>query len=181
VLDRLHERMSGTRIVLLVIVTLAVLREANAKDMEFAKYPGEAALVGRPAQPQMQLAKARRFRSVLRSAAAEGPNFNGHFRVVHWGCGTNCIEWAVIDLIDGRVWFAPEEASSCWAPEPEGLEWPEWIEVHVSSRLLYLHECSGDGKRDRTFDQRHVYVWRSNGPVILRTEPFRAKGDSAVK
>jgi hypothetical protein len=126
----------------------------------------------------MRLRKARTFKTVLRTAAAEGPNFNGHFRVVDWGCGTNCIEWAVIDLTDGRVWFAPEEAASCWAPEPPGLQWPNWIDVRMNSRLLYLHECAGDGKQDRTFDQRHVYEWRDGRPVLVRTEPFRAKGDA---
>jgi hypothetical protein len=123
----------------LLLSSAAVGRPAES---EFAKYPGAAPLVGRPASPQMHLAKARRFRTRLRTEAAEGPDFNGHFRVAAWGCGTNCIEWAIIDLTDGRVWFAPEEAHSCWAPEqPPGLNWPNWIEVRKDSRLLYLHEC----------------------------------------
>ena len=130
----------------------------------------------------MHLRKARRFRTVLRIGASQGPNFNGHYRVLHWGCGTNCIEWAAVDLRDGAVWFAPEPAGSCWAPEEPDLEWQDWIETHVASRLLYLYECStGPGTGRRTFDLRHVYEWRSGAPVLLRTETFIAKGDERSK
>jgi hypothetical protein len=124
------------------------------------------------------LRKARQFHTVLREAASQGANFNGHYRMVGWGCGTNCIEWAVIDLIDGKVWFAPEPAGSCWAPgEPRGLKWPDWIEARNASRLFYLHECIPPGEGERTFTARHVYEWHDGRPVLLRTEPFLAKGD----
>jgi hypothetical protein len=148
------------------------------QDPAFAKYPAEPAMHGSPVQPQMLLPKARRFQTVLRNAASEGPNFNGHYRVAKWGCGTNCIEWAVIDLTDGKVWFAPEPAYSCWAPgEPSGLEWPEWIEIRIDSRLFYLHECIPGGESERTFNKRHAYEWRGDRPTLLKTEPYLAKGE----
>lgn len=68
-----------------------------ATASEFDKYPGEEPLTSEPAAPQMSLPKARKYRTVLRRAAMDGPNFNGHYRTVLWGCGTNCVEWASFD------------------------------------------------------------------------------------
>ena len=45
----------------------------------------------------------RRYRTVLRLAVPEGPNFAGHYRLVHWGCGTSCAMFAVVNLRTGRV------------------------------------------------------------------------------
>jgi hypothetical protein len=165
----------------LVLVLALSSGSAVAQDSDFVKYPGELPLTRPPATPQMRLRKARLFRTVLRTAAAEGTNFNGHYRTVYWGCGTNCIDWAVIDLADGTVWFAPQPALSCWAPEePQDLDWPDWIEVQPTSRLLYLHECEhGFARGRRTFDIRHVYEWREGKPVLLRTERFTVEKAAA--
>jgi len=40
---------------------------------------------------------AKRFRTVLRSALKDGPNFAGHYSIATWGCGTQCLSYAVID------------------------------------------------------------------------------------
>jgi hypothetical protein len=162
----------------LAIAMVALAAATAAADVEFDKYPGEHTLSSAAVEPQMSLRKARRYQTLLRRAAAAGPNFNGHYRTVHWGCGTNCIEWAAIDLESGAVWFAPKPALSCWAPdEPSDLQWPDWIEVRPSSRLLYLHECEhGFSVGRRVFDIRRVYEWKEGRPVLLRTERFTIEG-----
>jgi hypothetical protein len=89
---------------------------------------------------------ARRYRTVLRLAAAEGPNFNGHYRVARWGCGTNCLDWAIIDLMSGDTWFPSEQASNCWAPhESDRANVPDYFELRLGSSLLVLNECLGPG------------------------------------
>jgi hypothetical protein len=156
----------------------AVVQTAPLDSAEFEKYPGEPLFRGKPAAPQMQLARARQFRTVLRLAAAEGPNFNGRYHVVRWGCGTACLEWAVVDLSNGRVWFASERSELCHAPDepPDAFkDWPPRIEARIDSRLLYLNECSRTGGvAERALDIRRVYEWRrgASAPVLLRTEPF---------
>ena len=138
---------------------------------EFARYPAAAPLSGSPAPPRLDTPKARKFRTVLRQAAQEGPNFNGHFRLTHWGQGSNVIEWAVIDLQDGRVWFAPEPANSCWVPtEPSDAVVPEWHEVHVDSALFYVHGCRSGSAATRTFDTRYVYLWKDGAARLIRQE-----------
>jgi hypothetical protein len=128
-------------------------------------------LRGKPVAPLLNTPRARQYRTVLREAASEGPNFNGHFTVARWGCGTNCLEWAVINLDTGAVWFAQRPALSCWVPNDEKEETvPDWFNMRVGSSLLYLHTCSPGWKGTRTFNRRSVYVWRASGLRLLREE-----------
>jgi hypothetical protein len=53
---------------------------------------------------------AKTYRTVLRLAMAEGPNFAGHYRVAIWGCGSSCAMFAVINLKTGRVMTAKDLA-----------------------------------------------------------------------
>jgi hypothetical protein len=56
--------------------------------------------------------KAKRYRTRIREGAAEGPNFAGHFTIVGWGCGTSCVQWAIVDAQTGAVYFPPDEIAS---------------------------------------------------------------------
>jgi len=69
--------------------------------------------------------KARRFRTVLRRGAEEGPNYAGHLTVVTWGCGTSCIDVALVDARTGRV-----------TPSPIGAGYG--VQHHLDSRLLVI-------------------------------------------
>ena len=69
--------------------------------------------------------KATRFRTVLRRGAAKGPNYAGHLTVVTWGCGTSCIEVALVDARTGRV-----------TPSPIGAGYG--VQHHLDSRLLVI-------------------------------------------
>jgi hypothetical protein len=148
----------------------------------FAKYPAASHLRARPHALLLDTAEKRRFRTMLRTESAEGANFNGHYRVASWGCGTNCIEWAIVDLASGKVWMAPEQAHSCWVPEaPDDPEIPDWFEMYKSSSLLYLYTCR-DRENERTFDSRSVYVWSAGSLTLLRVEPVRSRrGDATLR
>ena len=56
---------------------------------------------------------AKRFRTVLRSALKDGPNFAGHYSIATWGCGTQCLSYAVIDAATGRLAAATGLDFSC--------------------------------------------------------------------
>jgi hypothetical protein len=83
----------------------------------------------------------RLFRTRLVQAAKEPPNFATHYRFTKWGCGSECISGAVVDLATGQV-IAPPLAersdtvmrfSVCQsAYEGSG------IEVRLESRLMIL-------------------------------------------
>lgn len=42
------------------------------------------------------------FRTTVSEQVAEGPNFAGHFTFVRWGCGTDCLAYAIIDTVTGN-------------------------------------------------------------------------------
>jgi hypothetical protein len=47
--------------------------------------------------------RSKRYRTQLRNWGKEKPNFAGHYILATWGCGTSCMEIAVIDAITGKV------------------------------------------------------------------------------
>src|SRR5713226_1165513 len=59
---------------------------------------------GRPAPVKLSTAEARRYRTVIRQGAREGPNFAGHYTIVTWGCGAGCVQFAIVDAKTGAVY-----------------------------------------------------------------------------
>lgn len=51
--------------------------------------------------------KARSFRSRLREAIGQKPDFAAYYRIVAWGAGTMAQTTALVDARDGKVYFAP--------------------------------------------------------------------------
>jgi hypothetical protein len=69
----------------------------------FADYPAPRRTAARPARPLLASAEARHYRTMIRVGAAGGPNFAGNFTIVRWGCGSGCVDWAIIDARTGRI------------------------------------------------------------------------------
>jgi len=84
------------------------LSDAPQNAPRFERYAVPVARVAHA--PRIDLAgnrRARDFRTRLREAAEEGaksgPNFAGHYALASWGCGTGCLDWALVDLKTGKV------------------------------------------------------------------------------
>lgn len=150
---------------------LIALHTSAQLPSEFDEYRAEAALHAAPRAPRLDTARARKYRTVLREEASLGANFNGHYRVVHWGCGTNCIEWAILDLVKGTVLLAKQPVFSCaGARVDERGTAVDWFGMSVHSSLLYVHSCRQD--RGLIFDTRHVYHFRQGRLILLRVDRF---------
>jgi hypothetical protein len=93
--------------VLLVSAALSLSYLAGAESpyskYPFAKYPARH-YNGKLANPRLITPTQREFRTVIRRGAVKGPNFAGHYTVAEWGCGSNCVVYAVIDAITGAVY-----------------------------------------------------------------------------
>ena len=50
---------------------------------------------------------ARRYRTVISQEGKKEPNFAGHYRVVTWGCGTDCHGFAIVNRVTGQVYTSP--------------------------------------------------------------------------
>ena len=91
--------------------------------------------------PQLTTQAQRLFRTQLRRAAQEPPNFATYYRFTIWGCGTECVSGALINFATGKV-IAPPLATNSNAQMSfsvcqsayEGFR----VETRVDSRLLIL-------------------------------------------
>jgi hypothetical protein len=104
------------------------------RAFRFEAFAVAVEVVKRPVRPRLVTPKARRYRTVLRQASVKAPDFAGHYRVVTWGCGTCCTEFAILDLKTGDAWFAPF-FNACGYP-PGSRELDAGLVYRPDSQLL---------------------------------------------
>jgi hypothetical protein len=80
--------------------------------------------------------EAQRFRTVLTATAIKGPNFSGKFAVAKWGCGTGCVEWAIIDLESGKVFFDGQRLHLLWIVGWDSTKNGDFLQFRRDSTLL---------------------------------------------
>lgn len=115
----------------------------------FDDYSVKKIFKGKPATVDVKTqAQARRYHTMLRIGAARGPNFAGHYTIVGWGCGTSCLEFAIVDAITGKVFFPPgiPYIDGHFVDLGPGESMPEFITLRYSidSRLLVLLGAPGE-------------------------------------
>ena len=121
---------------------------------------------GMPAPIQITTRAERRFKTRLTNAAKQEPNFGGHYRFTVWGCGSECISGAIIDLQTGRIFSPPlARPGGSWmhfsvcqsAYENSG------VDVRVSSRLLVLRCGLNYSEREQAnVPEAYYFVWEGN-------------------
>lgn len=123
---------------------------------------------GSPARnaPLVLTSRDRQYRTRLRAAAAERPNFAGHYVLTTWGCGTECLYGAAVNLRTGRVTFLPF-ATCCFSEAPEGAK--EMVTFRQDSSLLVLLGMRDGRGRDIG---SHYYRIQGDSLVHLRSVPF---------
>ncbi|MBF9144038.1 hypothetical protein [Hymenobacter properus] len=79
------------------------------------------------------------FRTRIREAARQKPNFAGHYVLATWGCGAECLSFAIIDVKTGAVHF-DDMSLCCWfSPAlPEKPEDFEPVRFRLNSRLVIM-------------------------------------------
>lgn len=96
---------------LLASLTVLISRMDCAQDVHFPRfeeYPARGNFKGKPAPVNIRShPKASLFRTMLREGAKSSPNFAVYYTVIMWGCGSDCMQVAVVDARNGRVYFAP--------------------------------------------------------------------------
>ena len=142
----------------------------------YADYPAALRRPTPPAPPLLASREARLFRTVLRDAAAAGPNFAGHYTVAAWGCGAACTSAAIVDAVSGRVVFPDAigdiAGSHVAGREPDGAE-PAYdsLRFRPDSRLLIVLGAPGE---DDAREGVAFYVWTGYGLKLIRFAPRAA-------
>jgi hypothetical protein len=138
-----------------------------ARVPRFEDYPVKELWQTQPPSPKLSTSSERMFRTNLRNAAKEQPNFAGHYRVTYWGCGSNCSAGAVVDLQTGTV-FPPPLAKS------GGLGWQRWIdcpacfdgannEFHSDSRLMIVRcGLNYSDRLQKNIPDTYYFLWDGN-------------------
>jgi hypothetical protein len=87
----------------------STLRKKFSIPIEFDKFKVDT-FRGRRAKVDYSSSKtARRFRSAINwSISKFGVNYAGYYNLARWGCGTNCINGAITDLRNGKVYDIPD-------------------------------------------------------------------------
>ena len=131
----------------------AVLCAQTAKLPSFDEYKVSETYKGKPAEPRLTTAFAREFGPAIREGAAKGPNFAGNFSIVQWGCGSDCIQMAVIDEKSGTVFRGPFgtlafSAELIWHGNGPEADRFEPVSFRLDSGLLVVRGCPEENERN---------------------------------
>ena len=127
----------------------------------FDAYPVHEQFLGKPASLKLTESRARMFRTMLRQNAAKGVNFAGHYVAATWGCGADCVSFAIIDARTGHVYFIPSLLSvGGFGYSPDA----DRIQFRVDSRLL----VAVGAPNDKGYVGKYYYLWKSNRLRLVR-------------
>ena len=160
--------------VLIVAVSWAVQSTPPAVP-RFEDYPASQTWNGTPAPIQLVTSAERAFRTRLTNAARQSANFAGHYRLVTWGCGSECISGAIVDLETGKV-FSPPLAKETSAPMHFSVCQSAYensgVDFRLNSRLLVLRCGLNYSERLQTnVPDTYYFVWEGVGfKGILRIQ-----------
>ena len=141
--------------------TITIVNRAHAENDNslFKKYRVARIYKGRGASVNLRSHKnARMFRTQLRRAARNRPNFAGRIIIASWGCGTSCQVIALINARTGKVSFGPTASVG--------------FEHRLSSRLLIVNPAKSitevHGSKSPSWLKTKYYLWKKGRLILLR-------------
>lgn len=112
-----------------------------AASLDFASHPVAERYAGPNATPVLKSKQDREFRTRLREAAKQTPNFAGHYIVTTFGCGSSCVMGAAIDARSGLVTWLPFTIC-CWEDARS-----EPVEFRPDSALMIVRGMRNEQER----------------------------------
>ena len=120
---------------------------------------------GQAAKPVLRTARQKRFATQIRRQATLPANFGGHYKIAQWGCGSQCVSIAIVDLKTGGVYNGPFLILGYGIPyKYEGGD--DELQYEPSSRLLIARGCPED-KNCGTY----YYEWKDDHFNQIRFAP----------
>lgn len=133
-------------------------RAEPAPAPDFAAYPADAPYTGPAAALSPRTALAREYRSRFSEALTGEPVFAGEYILVHWGCGTACVEQAFVSKRSGEV--LDVRFGGGYGPWVQGMR--------PDSRLLTVEGPVMDAALNQTGYRTWLYVLQDGKLVPLR-------------
>src|SRR5437879_412722 len=157
-----------TSVAIVLSVLLVAVNPVHGQDgpqsYPFARYPAERLYKGKPVPPKLTSPTQHQFRTVLRTGAQKGPNFAGHYTVVEWGRGSNCVVFTVVDAVNGKVFDN--------GMPPVNDEYPCGLLYKLESRLLVV-EVSGTPNGDC---KARLYTWDGSQFIQVHNSASLSEG-----
>jgi hypothetical protein len=153
-----------------VFASAVIAQTAGIPKIE--DFPATEKFSGKPAAPAIKTAGDRTFRTKIHEGAARGPNFAGHLTIATWGCGSSCLDLAVIDARTGEIYPGLPAIFSFGAPLkfPDGAETTgdkfEPLSFRLNSRLLILRGCP-----DEKDCALYAFEWTGKTFRLLTQQP----------
>ena len=136
---------------------------AQRRVPQFKDFPVSDAYIGKNA-PLILTRADRMFRTRLKEASTEKPNFAGHYILTAWGCGTSCLMGAVIDAKTGKVYWW-NFSICCWRHIDDNFQ-P--IEFRLNSKLIVFSGIRNEKEGD---EAAHFYKFENGRFIHLRSLP----------
>jgi hypothetical protein len=131
----------------------------------FDQYPATRQWDGIQRKPILNR-DTRFFRTRIREAAKDDPNFAGHYVLLAVGCGAGCVHIYVIDKNTGTVW--EPSLGTITAGLPCVYESADILTAHPDSRLLIIN---GGFHEDPSTEGTHYFAWTGKRFRLLYETP----------
>lgn len=137
---------------------------AFAKTPKFSDYPAKV-YNGPAAKLVMDSENAKLFRTRLRDALKEKPNFAGEYVITMWGCGAGCRSYSIINKRTGRLLS-------------EGFGGEGGVEItdaKVNSRLIITEGAQYEGEYSdhEVGYKRDYYVLNGQKLQLIKRVPIK--------
>lgn len=148
--------LAATLCAVLPAVPLRAEQPGTGTPPRFEDYPAGAAFAGR--NRLVLDGTDMGYRTRLREAARQRPDFAGHYVLALWSCGAECLMGAAVDVRSGHVAWLPGGTICCWfSGSKTQARDINPVRYRLDSRLLVLnglrHEREGDlGQHDYTIE-----------------------------
>ncbi len=147
----------------IIVLTIASsLSFGQSRAPQFKDFPVDKVFKGKPHEVILTR-EDRMFRTRLRAAAKERPNFAGHYIFTTWGCGSGCVTGAAIDAEMGRVYQLPYTIC-CWSGRVDDNFKP--IDYRLNSKLIVFYGARNEKEGD---EGTHFYKFENNRFVPIRS------------
>jgi hypothetical protein len=96
--------------------------------------------------------------NIKEQCKSQGINFSGHFTVVEWGCGTECENIAIVDRINGEIYYSTIPYGA-----DEGYYGTKY---RADSKLIILNSFNLEDHKGyelwREYGRTRLCVWKGN-------------------
>jgi hypothetical protein len=144
-----------------VCFSLAVF--GQNKVPQFKDYPAGKIYTRKNAPVRLPTRDERMFRTRLTAASKQKPNFAGQYVLTYWGCGTECLGGAAINVKTGKVTFF-DFSLCCW--EHYGDDKFEPIQFRIDSKLVIFTGARNEKDGD---EGAHFYKFENGRFIFIKT------------